>query len=70
MDTSSKDRQQRHVADEDTCLKIDDVVRILKVPKTTVKILIAKGEIPSFKIGRHRRFLAEDVTKWLRKQTA
>lgn len=51
-------------------LTVDDVCKIVKIPKQTLLLRIYSGELPSLKIGRHRRFLPEDVYKWLKKQTA
>lgn len=51
-------------------MTVDDVLKILKIPKTTFLLRVHTGEIPSLKIGRHRRFLPEDVYKWLKKKTA
>lgn len=51
-------------------LSIDDLVDLLGVPRTTVKMKVARGELPSIKIGRHRRFIPEDIQRWLKKQSA
>lgn len=38
----------------------------LNVPISSVRYWIATGTAPrSFKIGRHRRFLREDIETWL-----
>ncbi len=51
-------------------LTIDELCEVLGVPRTTVKTMVALGEIPSIKIGRHRRFIPEEVQKWLKKRSA
>lgn len=38
----------------------------LKVGRSTLFRIVAAGELPSVKIGRSRRFLAEDVDAYLR----
>lgn len=42
----------------------------LKMPRTTLMFHIAKGTIPSVKLGRHRRFIPDEVLKALRKLPA
>lgn len=43
-----------------------DVAEILAVPVSTVHHWAIQGEGPnSFKIGKHRRYAAEDVRQWL-----
>jgi excisionase family DNA binding protein len=54
----------------DELLTVEEVLKILKIPRTTFLLRVSTGEIPSLKIGRHRRFLQEDIYKWLKKKTA
>jgi excisionase family DNA binding protein len=43
-----------------------DVARIVNVPVSTIQHWALQGDgPPSFKIGKHRRFAAEDVLRWL-----
>lgn len=43
-----------------------DVAAILCVPVSTVHHWAVQGEgPPSFKLGKHRRFTADDVKQWL-----
>jgi excisionase family DNA binding protein len=49
---------------------LKEVVAYLKLPKSTVHLYIAQGKIPSFKVGRHRRFIPEEVEKAVRKMPA
>lgn len=47
-------------------LRVTDVAEILEVPISTVHHWVARGEgPPSFKVGKHRRFDAAAVAKWL-----
>lgn len=54
----------------DELLTVEEVLKIVKIPKTTFLLRVYTGEIPSLRIGRHRRFLPEDIYKWLKKKTA
>lgn len=51
----------------DKLLKFDDIRMLLNIPKSTLRYYIAIELIPSVKIGRHRRFIYEDVMKAVRK---
>ncbi|HYN30587.1 MAG TPA: helix-turn-helix domain-containing protein [Dermatophilaceae bacterium] len=47
-------------------LRAADVAAILEVPVSTVQHWAIRGEgPPSFKVGKHRRWVAEDVAAWL-----
>lgn len=49
---------------------IDDVHLYTGIPISTLKLYIATDQIPSIKIGRHRRFDPNEIKKWiLRKST-
>jgi excisionase family DNA binding protein len=47
-------------------LKFEEVQERLQVGRSTLFRIIASGALPSVKIGRSRRFLAEDVDLFLR----
>lgn len=49
-------------------LTFDEALARLAVGRTTLFRLIETGELPSVKIGRSRRFLAEDVDAFLRER--
>ncbi|RJP50483.1 MAG: DNA-binding protein [Anaerolineaceae bacterium] len=49
---------------------IKEVIEYLRLPKSTVNLYVAQGKIPSFKVGRHRRFIPEEVEKAVRKMPA
>lgn len=39
----------------------------LQLPDSTTYMLVAQGKIPVVKLGKHRRFIPEEVEKALRK---
>lgn len=49
-------------------LTTEEVAELLQIPVRTIKLYVATNDIPSIKIGRHRRFLPDEVLKWVRKQ--
>lgn len=51
-------------------MTVDDLIELTRIPRSTLLLRVATGEIPSIKIGRHRRFLPEDILKWLKKQAS
>jgi excisionase family DNA binding protein len=48
----------------------NDLKGYLKMSRSTVYQLIAQGKIPHIKIGRHMRFVPEDVERAVRKMPA
>lgn len=40
---------------------IDDLASYLKLPKSTTYMLVAEGKIPCVKLGKHRRFIPDEV---------
>ena len=50
----------------DRIFTIDDVAIFLKIPKATVYKLVRQEKIPAHKVGKHWRFLREEVEAWLR----
>ena len=46
---------------------IDDLQKYLKLPRSTVYELVALGKIPVVKLGKHRRFIPDEVETALRK---
>ncbi len=59
------------MTEHDDVLKHDEILTIaqlslyLRVPKSTLYRLAARGGIPSHKVGRHWRFRRESVERWL-----
>lgn len=47
-------------------LNIREVSQYLKVPVSTLYDLAKKGKIPAVKIGKHWRFLEEDLIRFLK----
>lgn len=53
-------------ADPDrTILKAADVAERLLLRPDTVNALARRGVLPSFKVGKHRRFLAHDIDAYI-----
>jgi excisionase family DNA binding protein len=50
---------------EGEILTVHDVARFLRVPKSTVYKLARAGELPASKIGKHWRFLRQDLQAWI-----
>lgn len=46
---------------------IEDLQAYLKLPRSTVYMLVAEKKIPVVKLGKHRRFIPEEVENALRK---
>lgn len=46
---------------------IADLINYLKLPRSTTYMLVAEGKIPSIRLGKHRRFMPDEVETALRK---
>lgn len=46
---------------------LDELLGYLKMPRSTVQLYIAQQKIPSIKIGRHRRFIPDEVERALKR---
>lgn len=46
---------------------IDDLSDFLGMPRSTTYVLVSSGKIPSLKIGKHRRFIPDEVKAALKK---
>ncbi len=51
-------------------LTIEEVAGLLRVSRHTVYRLALRGDIPGQKVGRHWRFIREDLLQHLRQQSA
>ncbi len=51
----------------DDILDADEVAKLLKLNKQTVKRLANRGELPGFKIGGRWRFRREAIEDYIRK---
>lgn len=54
----------------DKLLTTKEISEFLQIPMSTIKLYVACDEIPSIKIGRHRRFDINEVKKWLKKKAS
>ncbi|MGH9322582.1 MAG: helix-turn-helix domain-containing protein [Vicinamibacteria bacterium] len=52
----------------DPHLTVEDVARWLAVPVSWVYTHAEDGSLPSYRIGRYRRFRAEELAAWAAKQ--
>lgn len=52
-------------ADDPTVYTVNDVARILGMDPNWVQRKAGAGVIPSRKVGRHRRFTAQDIADYL-----
>ncbi len=66
--TPDNNRDEHSVSDG-IILTAPEVACFLRVPKSTVYKLARQGELPASKIGKHWRFLREDVQGWMRRQS-
>lgn len=46
---------------------IEELVAYLKLPKSTVYTYVADGLLPCVKIGKHRRFIPDDIERALKR---
>lgn len=47
---------------------IEDVHEFTSIPISTIKLYTATDQIPSLKIGRHRRYDPVEIRKWLERK--
>ena len=55
--------------DRKTLMTTSEVVEMLRLSQSTVKKKAARGEIPSVKMGRARRFRQEDIFRYISDHT-
>ena len=53
---------------EDDILTIKEVSEYLRIKEKTAYALVAKGEIPGFKVGGSWRFDKKDIQQWISNQ--
>jgi len=46
---------------------VEDLMNYLKLPRSTVYLYVAEGLIPVVKLGKHRRFVPDEVERALKK---
>jgi excisionase family DNA binding protein len=56
------------MSDDDRLLDVKAVAERLSVPVSWVYAHAEAGRLPSFRIGRYRRFSAREIDQWLAKQ--
>lgn len=47
---------------------IEDVHEYTQIPMSTLRLYTATSEIPSIKIGRHRRYDPIEIRKWIERK--
>ena len=50
---------------DNNVLTITDVATFLRIPKSSVYKLVHEGGLPSFKVGKHFRFVEGEVQDWM-----
>ena len=53
---------------EDEILTIREVAEYLKIKDKTAYALVARGDIPGFKVGGSWRFRVSEIEKWIKQQ--
>ena len=53
---------------EDDIITIKEVADYLKLKEKTAYALVARGEIPGFKVGGSWRFRRSEIDRWIRQQ--
>lgn len=54
---------------EDDIITIKEVADYLKLKEKTAYALVARGEIPGFKVGGSWRFRKSEIEKWISQQS-
>jgi excisionase family DNA binding protein len=54
---------------DDEILTIHELSDYLKLNEKTAYRLVAKGDIPGFKVGGSWRFRKEEIVRWTKEQT-
>lgn len=65
---TDKSREENSASDG-AILTVAEVACFLRVPKSTVYKLARQGELPASKIGKHWRFLREEVQRWVHQRS-
>jgi len=53
---------------EDEILTIREVAEYLKIKEKTAYALVARGDIPGFKVGGSWRFRKGEIERWIKQQ--
>lgn len=54
---------------DDEILTIQEIATFLKIKEKTAYDLVAKGELPGFKVGGSWRFRRSDIEEWIDAKT-
>jgi excisionase family DNA binding protein len=49
-------------------LTAEELAEYLRVPQSTIYYLAQTKRIPAFRVGKHWRFVKEEIDKWRKKQ--
>lgn len=49
-------------------MTIDEVSKLLKLKLKTAYAIVARGDIPAFKVGGSWRFRRSEIEKWIKAQ--
>jgi excisionase family DNA binding protein len=66
VDRTSDDAARGTLADP--LLRPEEVARMLGVRRSSVYEYVRTGRLPHVRVGRHLRFLREDLEEWVRRQ--
>ena len=66
MDRNSEEGARGTLAEP--LLRPDEVARMLGVRRSSVYEYVRTGRLPHVRVGRHVRFLREDLEDWVRRQ--
>jgi len=53
---------------ENDIMTIDEVSKLLKLKLKTAYAIVARGDIPAFKVGGSWRFRRSELDKWIKAQ--
>ncbi len=51
--------------EKDKFLTVKGLCQYLKIPKSTLYMMLGKGQIPAAKVGRQWRFNKDSIDKWM-----
>lgn len=65
-----KDKKEASLQQNQRLWNKEEAREFLQLPMSTFNLYLAKGDIPALKIGKHVRFLPDQLMAWAKKQTA
>ena len=51
-------------------LRVSECAELTGLPRSTIYVLLASGQLPSIKIGRARRIRTQDLLAWIESKPA